>query len=212
MSSHYFDPRPAAASDRRRIPLVLPDWTAELVTDRGVFSGDRLDPGTKLLLQEGPATTLAPGADVLDLGCGYGPIAVTLAHRHPDATVWAVDVNERAIELTRDNAAALGLTNVRPVLVDATDPLAAVPAELRFDLVWSNPPIRIGKAELHALLLQWLGRLAPAGRARLVVQKHLGSDSLQTWLGTQGFAVDRLTSRGGYRLLDVTLMGETPDA
>jgi 16S rRNA (guanine1207-N2)-methyltransferase len=212
VSSHYFDPQPATPSDRRRIPLVLPDWTAELLTDRGVFSGDRLDPGTKLLLQEAPTTELAPEANLLDLGCGYGPIAVTLAHRHPHATVWAVDVNERAIALTRDNVAALELPNVRPVLIDAADPLAAMPTDLRFDLVWSNPPIRIGKAELHALLLCWLGRLAPSGRALLVVQKHLGSDSLQTWLTQQGFAVERLTSRGGYRLLDITPTEEPRDA
>ena len=203
MSSHYFDPQPAAASVRRRIPLVLPDWTAELITDRGVFSGEHLDPGTKLLLQDGPRMALAGGASVLDLGCGYGPIAMTLAHRHPDATVWAVDVNERAVELTRDNAAALGLTNVAPSVVDADAPLASLPPELRFDWIWSNPPIRIGKPALHALLEQWLGRLTPTGQAVLVVQKHLGSDSLQAWLTSRGHAVERLTSRAGYRLLHV---------
>ena len=210
MSSHYFDPEPQARSARQRIPLVLPDLTAELVTDRGVFSGDRLDAGTKLLLQETPPADLAPGANVLDLGCGYGAIAVTLAHRHPQATVWAVDVNERAVELCRVNAEALGFENVRAVLVPADAPLAALPADVRFDRIWSNPPIRIGKAALHELLLQWLGRLTPTGHAVLVVQKHLGSDSLQTWLTTQGCTVERLTSRAGYRLLDVATAPTQP--
>jgi 16S rRNA (guanine1207-N2)-methyltransferase len=175
------------------VRLTLPDLTVDLTTDRGVFAREGVDAGTKLLLLEAPAPTAT--GDVLDLGCGYGPIAVTLARRAPGATVWAVDVNERARALTAQNTA--GLDNVRVCAPDE------VPADVRFTTIWSNPPIRIGKAALHELLQRWLSRLTPDGRAVLVVQKHLGSDSLARWLDEHGFPTTRLQSRVGYRLLEV---------
>jgi 16S rRNA (guanine1207-N2)-methyltransferase len=193
--SHYFDPRPSAPSRPRSLQLALPDLTLSLRADRAVFSGDRVDPGTRYLLLDGPA--LPASGDVLDLGCGYGPIACAMATRSPGATVWAVDVNERALELCRANAATAGLANVRAVAP------SDVPDGLRFTAIWSNPPIRIGKAALHELLAGWLARLADDGSAVLVVQKHLGSDSLARWLDEQGWAVERLGSRQGYRLLEV---------
>lgn len=167
-----------------------------LVTDRGVFSGDRVDPGTRALLVEGPPTT---GPVLADVGCGYGPIAVTLALRSPNATVWAVDVNERARALCAANAEANGVADrVRVVAPDD------VPDDLVVDQVWSNPPIRIGKAALHDLLTSWLRRLRPgSGCAELVVQKHLGADSLVRWLDGQGWPTTRTASRGGYRILHV---------
>ena len=191
----YFEPEPAVASDRRTVRLALPDATFDLVTDRGVFARDGVDPGTKLLLLEAPAP--APEGDLLDLGCGYGPMALTLARRSPGATVWAVDVNARARELAAANAEANGLGNVRVAAPEE------VPADVRFRTIWSNPPIRVGKAALHDLLRTWLGRLADGGSAVLVVQKHLGSDSLARWLAEQGWAVERLRSRMSYRLLEV---------
>jgi 16S rRNA (guanine1207-N2)-methyltransferase len=194
-AGHYFDADPTVASTPSSVRLDLPDRSLTLATDRGVFSGERVDPGTKYLLLEAPAPP-ATGTFV-DLGCGYGPIACTLAARAPGATVWAVDVNRRALELCARNAAALGLDNVRAV--DAAD----MPADLAVDLLWSNPPIRIGKAALHELLLTWLRRLAPEGVALLVVQKHLGADSLQRWLDEEGWTTTRLGSRTGYRLLEV---------
>lgn len=195
-AGHYFEPRPAAASRPSTVRLDLPDQSFELATDRGVFSGDRVDAGSKYLLLEAPPPPTE--GTLVDLGCGYGPIACTLAARAPGATVWAVDVNERALELCGANAARLGLGNV--VVAAPGD----VPADLAVDLLWSNPPIRVGKAALHDLLLGWLRRLRPTGRAVLVVQKHLGADSLHRWLEGEGWAVARLGSRAGYRLLDVT--------
>jgi 16S rRNA (guanine1207-N2)-methyltransferase len=191
----YFEEEPSVTSARRTVRLALPDVTLDLVTDTGVFSKEEVDPGTKLLLLEAPAP--AASGDLLDLGCGYGALALTLAARSPDANVWAVDVNRRAIELTAENARAAGLDNVHAVVADD------VPADLRFATIWSNPPIRIGKPALHDLLLGWLPRLAPGGEAVLVVHKHLGSDSLAEWLLQGGWSVDRLTSRMGYRILSV---------
>lgn len=204
-SSHYFDREPAAASNRRRVHLSLPDLELDLTTDRGVFSGDRVDPGTRLLLQEAPPPQDRPG-DLLDLGCGYGPIAVTLARRAPSATVWAVDVNERAVALCTENAAAAGAPGVRARVVPASGPPgpdAGPLDEVRFRGIWSNPPIRIGKPALHALLTTWLDRLLPGGRAWMVVQKHLGADSLAHWLDAEGWTTRRLASRAGYRVLEV---------
>ncbi|HEY2812095.1 MAG TPA: methyltransferase [Acidimicrobiales bacterium] len=194
----YFEPDPVARSRPRHIELVLPDVTLGLTTDRGVFAATAVDPGTKRLLLDGPALALADGAhDLLDLGCGYGPIALAMAKRAPRATVWAVDVNRRALQLCAENAAANDITNVRAVEPDG------VPDDVRFAAIWSNPPIRIGKGALHELLLHWLARLTPDGHALLVVQHHLGSDSLARWLDTNGWPTRRLSSRAGYRLLEI---------
>jgi 16S rRNA (guanine1207-N2)-methyltransferase len=193
---HYFDAHPAVRSRPSEVELALPEGTVRLRTDRGVFSGRRVDAGTALLLK---VATPPPGrGHLLDLGCGYGPIAVTLARRSPGAIVWAVDTNRRALQLVRENVAALKLPNVQAVRPDE------VPADVRFVAIWSNPPIRIGKPALHQLLSEWLGRLTPDGRAWLVVQKHLGSDSLVTWLSERGWLVHRRASKQGYRILEVT--------
>jgi 16S rRNA (guanine1207-N2)-methyltransferase len=194
--SHYFDPSPSSESRPRHVTVVLPDDAFELETDHGVFSHGRLDTGTKFLLTEAPA----PPDDglFLDLGCGAGPIALALARRRPRARVIAIDVNARARELTERNARRLGVANL-----DVRDPDTVDP-DLRFDLVWSNPPIKVGKTELHAVLERWLDRLSPSGYAVLVVHKNLGSDSLQRWLIERGHPTVRLGSRAGYRLLVVS--------
>ena len=195
-TDHYWSGSPDLGSRPRQLDLLLPDLDLHLTADRGVFSADRIDRGTRYLLQEGPPSHVG-AAELLDLGCGYGPIALALAVRNPDARVWAVDVNPRARELCQANATAAGLDNV---LVAAPDD---VPDDTRFDACWSNPPIRIGKAALHDLLERWLDRLAPGGSAHLVVQRHLGADSLARWLDDQGWTTIRRASRKGYRLLDV---------
>ncbi len=196
-ASQYFEQEPRVASQPRTVELVLPDASFTLQTDRGVFSYDAVDAGTKLLLLEA-ATVPADATDVVDLGCGYGPIALTLARRAAHATVWAVDVNHRALALCAANARAHGLTNVRAVVPED------VPDDLRVHGLWSNPPIRIGKAALHELLTTWLARLEDDARAWLVVQKHLGADSLARWLDDEGWPTARVASRAGYRVLEVT--------
>lgn len=191
--THYFADDPTAPSRPSSVRLTLPDLTIDLSTDRGVFSPTRVDPGTKLLLQELPGPLRGP---VLDVGCGYGPIACTVAVRQPGTEVWAVDVNRRARELCEANAQQLGLS----VSVSAPDD---VPAEVRFGTIVSNPPIRIGKAALHELLRGWLDRMSDHGEAWLVVNRHLGADSLVRWLTERGHEVDRVRSRQGYRILRV---------
>jgi 16S rRNA (guanine1207-N2)-methyltransferase len=201
VSGHYFDPSPAAAHRPGLVRVVLPDVYLELSTDSGVFSPGRLDPGTRFLLESAPNPPSS--GDLLDLGCGYGPIACALAARSPGATVWAVDVNERALALCAANAARAGLSNVRCVPPSSPD----LPAS--FAGIWSNPPIRVGKAVLHSLLETWLARLAPGAAgapgaaAWLVVGRNLGADSLHSWLEGQGWSVARAAARSGYRLLQV---------
>ena len=193
--THYFDSEPTTASQPAEVVWSLPDGPLTIVTDRGVFGHGRVDTGTKLLLLSTPPPP--PMGDLLDLGCGAGPIALTMARRAPRATVWAVDVNRRARELTARNAAANGIDNVRVVAPDE------IPADLQFAAIWSNPPIRIGKEALHDLLHTWLARLARGAAAHLVVQKHLGADSLQRWLVDQGFPTDRVATGAGFRVLRV---------
>ena len=199
----YWTDSPGVASRPSEVDLLLPDVDLRLTTDRGVFSADRVDRGTRYLLLEGPDLPTGP-VDLLDLGCGYGPIACTLASRRPEARVWAIDVNERARDLCRANAAAAGLANVEVAAPDD------VPVDLRLAAIWSNPPIRIGKPALHDLLTRWLDLLTPDGTAHLVVQRHLGADSLARWLDDRGWATERRGSRKGFRLLDVAARAEPP--
>jgi len=198
-AAHYFDRRPAVGGERVVVPVRLAGRDVDVVTAPGVFSGDRVDLGTRVLLREAPRPPSS--GDLLDLGSGWGPLALTLGMLSPLATVWAVDVNERALDLTRENARRLRTPNVRAVRPEE------VPQDVAFAAIWSNPPIRIGKAALHALLLQWLPRLRAGGEAYLVVQRHLGADSLHAWLVAaldEHAVVERAGSAKGYRVLRVT--------
>ena len=204
-SGQYFCAEPAAAAAPRTIAVNIDGLQLRFMTDSGVFSPDRLDAGTRLLLLEAPPLG-ARDRRVLDLGCGWGPIACVAGLRSPAAEVMAVDVNERALRLTAGNAEANGANNVTVARPDEVSPTR------RFDRILCNPPIRIGKTALQELLATWLDRLAPGGRGHLVVHRHLGSDSLARWLEQRGHEVSRLVSRSGYRLLDVEPRreGESP--
>jgi 16S rRNA (guanine1207-N2)-methyltransferase len=195
---HYFSADPVGPQRIRRITARLAGRDVEVETSGGVFSTDRVDLGTAVLLREVPEPP-ADG-DLLDLGCGWGPIALTLALRSPAARVWAVDVNPRAVDLTAGNARRLGLDGVRACTPEE------VPADIRFTAIWSNPPIRVGKDTLHALLRRWLPRLDGDGRAHLVVQRHLGADSLHRWIAEEfapALSVRRMGSAKGYRVIEV---------
>lgn len=194
---HYFSAVPASAAERRPLVVHLADRDLTVQTAAGIFSPGRVDLGTQVLLRSVPAPPQT--GNLLDLGCGWGPIALTLALQAPQATVWAVDVNTRALDLLRRTAQDLGLANL--VAVGPDD----VPDDVVFAALWSNPPIRVGKESLHDMLRRWLSRLAPQGRAHLVVQRNLGADSLQRWIIDElGMPVDRVASAKGYRVLQVT--------
>ena len=176
-----------------------------LETAGATFSPGGLDKATAILLEEVPDPPAT--GDLLDLGCGWGPIALSLALDSPHATVWAVDVNERALDLVRRNSAALGLTNVNAALPHD------VPDDIVFRTIRSNPPIRVGKHELHGLLERWIPRLDHRSDAWLVVQRNLGSDSLQRWLAASfpdGYSVQRAATGKGFRVLRVRKHGSVP--
>jgi 16S rRNA G1207 methylase RsmC len=197
-SEHYYSTSPSGDPVLRTISVRLAGRTFEVTTANGIFSPERVDTGTQVLLGHTPAPP--PGGHFLDLGCGWGPIALTLALESPRATVWAVDVNERSLELTRRNADALGLDNVNVCRPED------VPDDVEFRTIWSNPPIRVGKNELHAMLAHWLPRLGAGSDGWLVVARNLGSDSLHRWLQgalPRDFAVLRAATSKGYRVLRV---------
>jgi 16S rRNA (guanine1207-N2)-methyltransferase len=196
---HYFTASPQAAARSAEIDFEVAGRNYRLRAPRGVFSASRLDPGTSVLLTRAVLPGARTKGALLDLGCGYGPIACVLATSAPQATVYAVDVNERAVEATRANAEQLGLSG----RIVASDP-DGVPASVPFAQIWSNPPIRVGKTALHAMLDRWLPRLDRSGTAWLVVSKNLGGDSLARWLRERGWAVERHTSQMGFRVLRVS--------
>lgn len=198
--SHYFssdiDP---SGSDRKEKQITLRGNPYTVFTDRGVFSGNKVDPGTKVLLELVPDPSQVSTA--LDIGCGWGPITIALAHALPDARVLGVDVNPLAVSLTNEN---LAKNNFPHASAHEVDSLLAAEPSLTFDLMWSNPPIRVGKAALHQIMETWLPRLSPTGVAYLVANKNLGGDSLHKWIGSSlGFSCTRIGSRQGFRVLEV---------
>lgn len=202
MTDHYFSAEPTSRLETATVTARVWGHELRLQSARGVFAHGRLDIGTAVLMREaGPPRH---GDTFLDLGCGYGVLACALAVVRPDARVWAVDVNERALAMTRGNAERLGVAD-RLIAVVPPD----VPPQVRFDGIWSNPPIRVGKAALHGILSRWLPRLVEGGEAMLVVGKNLGGDSLQRWLTERGYACHRVASAKGFRVLRVR--GVHPD-
>ena len=195
MEEHYFTADPTTPFTR--VPVRANVWGhwLELTSGSGVFAQGRLDIGTGVLLREEPPPVHA--REVLDLGCGYGVIGLAIAVAVPEARVTAIDVNERALLLARENAERLGVADrFTACLPDE------VPSGATYDEIWSNPPIRVGKDALHELLLRWLPRLTPEGRAVLVVGKNLGSDSLARWLAGEGYPTVKQASAKGFRVLE----------
>ncbi len=192
---HYFTADPTAPFTR--VPVTTHVWGhwLELTSGSGVFAQGRLDTGTGVLLREVPPPEGA--RTVLDLGCGYGVIGLAVAVAVPSARVTAVDVNQRALVLARENAERLGLADRFEALLPDD-----VAAEASYDEIWSNPPIRIGKEALHGLLLRWLPRLRPGGRMVMVVGRNLGADSLARWLTEEGWPTQKMASAKGFRVLE----------
>ena len=197
--NHYFASSPEGPLVPREITVTLNGNKYSVLTAGGVFSPEHIDQGTQVLLAH--LEKANPSGNFLDIGCGWGPIALALALHSPKAKIYAIDVNERSLELTKLNADRLGLTNI--VVCKPEE----VPSEIEFDEIWSNPPIRVGKVVLHEILTLWINRLTSGGTARLVVQKNLGSDSLHKWLIQEfddEFESTRIDTSKTFRVLKVT--------
>jgi 16S rRNA G1207 methylase RsmC len=195
---HYFSASPDKPAALREITYQVAGREFAVQAASGTFSASKLDPGTSILLSK--FEEFPESGNVLDLGCGWGPISLAIATLSPETKIWALDVNQRSMELARNNAAKLELTNINVITADK------VPQDLKFDAIWSNPPIRIGKAALHELLRSWLPRLESGGRAMLVVQKQLGADSLLAWIQAEfpHLTASRFSTDKGFRILEVT--------
>ena len=195
---HYFSADPGAPAEYRDISFEVGGQLLHVQSASGTFSASRLDPGTSVLLKHSHEFPTA--GNVLDLGCGWGPISLSIAKLNPETTLWALDVNQRSLSLVESNAKKLGLGNVRPVLAEE------IPDSISFSAIWSNPPIRVGKKVLHQLLQTWLPRLSPGGVAMLVVQKQLGADSLLGWIQSEfpELQAQRHSTDKGFRILKVT--------
>ena len=195
---HYFSASPDKPATLREITFQVAGQEFAVQAASGTFSASKLDPGTSILLSK--FEEFPESGNILDLGCGWGPISLAIATLRPETRVWSLDVNQRSMELARNNASKLGLTNINVVTEDQ------IPEDLKFDAIWSNPPIRIGKAALHALLKNWLPRLESGGRAMLVVQKQLGADSLLAWIQAEfpDLTASRFSADKGFRVLEVT--------
>jgi 16S rRNA G1207 methylase RsmC len=197
--NHYFASSPEGPLVPREIAVTLNGNKYSVLTAGGVFSPEHIDQGTQVLLTH--LEKANPSGNFLDIGCGWGPIALALALHSPKAKIYAIDVNERSLELTKLNVERLGLTNI--VVCKPEE----VPSDIEFDEIWSNPPIRVGKIALHEILTLWINRLTAGGTARLVVQKNLGSDSLHKWLIQEfnpNFESSRIDTSKTFRVLKVT--------
>ncbi len=209
MNEHYFSLAPRGKERRRQIDVQLAGEVFKLDTAASIFSPDGLDRGTEVLLEAVPSPPQQ--GHFLDIGSGWGPIALTLGILAPNANIMAVEVNERAAELTAKNAQHLAVSNIT---VKHPDEVAK---DARFDLIWSNPPIRIGKTALHDLLVRWLPTLNPGGAAWIVVAKKLGADSLLPWIDKMlqekspgQFTVRRAATSKGFRVLHIERLLEFP--
>lgn len=195
---HYFSEQPQTQTTTHLVEFELEGRTFNLTAASGTFSSTRLDAGTKVLLKE--SEFFPDTGTILDIGCGWGPISIAIAALRPETNVLGLDVNARSLELAATNASALGLQNFKAVRAED------IADSQMLDGIWSNPPIRVGKAALHQLMQTWIPRLKPGASAMLVVQKQLGAESFQKWLETSftGFSVARHSIDKGYRVIRVT--------
>ena len=195
---HYFSEQPQTDAKTHSVEFELEGTVFNLTAASGTFSSTRLDSGTRVLLKE--SALFPDSGTVLDIGCGWGPISLAVATLRPETEVFGLDVNSRSLELAQANAAALKLKNFKAVRAEQ------IPNELLFDGIWSNPPIRVGKAVLHQLMQTWIPRLKPGASAMLVVQKQLGAESFQKWLSETftEFDVAKQSIDKGYRVIRVT--------
>lgn len=200
-TDHYFSPDPEAPSRRRRWTERLRGREFTFVSDAGVFSGRRVDPGSRLLIE---GVDLPERGDILDLGCGYGVLGIVCAACAPGARVTMVDINRRAVELARENAALNGVADRVDVL--ESDGFSAL-AGRRFDLIVTNPPFRQGKALVSRWLTEARHYLNAGGRLALVVRTRQGALSwrrrLEDWYGH----CREVDKGGGYRVYEVTKPG-----
>ncbi|MEK3790999.1 class I SAM-dependent methyltransferase [Paenibacillus sp. FSL R7-0204] len=194
MSQHYYSQQPEARHDRRSIDTELRGKRLRFTSDAGVFSKGDIDHGSRVLIE---GMEIPEDAKVLDVGCGYGPIGISAAHLASKGHVTMVDINSRAVELARENAQHNGIRNVT---VMESDVLSAVQGQT-FDVILTNPPIRAGKAVVHAIFEQAYDHLNEGGCLWVVIQKKQGAPSAVSKLESMFPVVEEVGKDKGYRIL-----------
>lgn len=201
MTSQYFDENPNVESDPKLVSYSKNGIEYIFETDRGVFSYERVDKATQILLDVlGEKFVGAPPQTIVDVGCGYGPITCVVADQFPEASITGVDTNQRARDLAVKNCRKnIGGDRIRILAPEEVDETLTV------DLIVSNPPIRVGKQALYELLRGWSTCLNEHGQMWLVIAKNLGSDSTAQYLETEcAMEVHREASKKGFRVLRCT--------
>ncbi len=192
MADHYYTKKPSSASNPAQIQVELGGRTLRFWTDTGVFSKNELDPGSRLLIENIPDLS----GTVVDLGCGWGPIGISLALKNPDARLVLADVNERAVDLAQKNARENGANNLTVVLSDGFENLPT-----SVDCVTTNPPIRAGKQVIYAMFDEAFKRLTPGGALYIVIRKQQGAPSAKKHLEERFESVEVVDRSGGYWIL-----------
>lgn len=193
-TEHYYSNKPTSTHDYRQLEVRIRNVDLKLITDAGIFSKNRLDPGTKLLIESLPLSTDLK--EVFDLGCGYGPIGLTVAKLLPESTVYMSDINERAVELGIKNAQLNRITNV---VIKPGDGFEAFSGQ-KFDMIITNPPIRAGKQVMYGLIDQAYEALHNDGWLVLVIKTKHGAKSMEAKLNLVFKKVIELEKGSGYRV------------
>ncbi len=193
-NEHYYSQNPTAAHKYKTLQITLRGKDYTFLTDAGVFSKDRVDRGTRLLIQH---MEIAKGDTVLDLGCGYGPLGIVAANLAYEGRIYLVDVNERAVELSKENLSLNGIHNAE---VLQSNGFSAID-NMRFDVIISNPPIRAGKATVYQLMEDSLAHLKEGGRLYVVARTKQGARSLAKEIERLFGNVQEVGKGGGYRVM-----------
>ena len=195
MSDHYYSRTQNVESDPKYWNTELRDTKLRFKTDNGVFSKNDVDFGTRLLVDTFQMPEL-PG-DILDVGCGYGPIGLTIAKTWRDRKLFMVDVNSRALALAKDNA---GLNTLDNVFIKESDCLSSV-IEQKFAVILTNPPIRAGKSVIYTIYEQSYECLLPNGELWVVIQKKQGASSTLDKLSSMFREIEVVAKKKGYFII-----------
>jgi len=197
LSDHYYTQRPNSQHDIKSIKYKFADYNFNFSTDAGVFSKDRIDPGTDLLLSN---LKVNENDVFLDLGCGYGVVGVIVGSFRPQADIYMVDVNERACDLAKKNLKENGVENAKVFLSDGLEAVK----DVVFDVIATNPPIRAGKSVIYKMAENSYERLKPKGRYYAVIRTSQGADSMISFLKSLFENVEVVGRKSGYKVICAT--------
>ncbi len=192
MADHYFSNSPVSAHHERQIETTLNGRTMRFYTDAGVFSKDDVDPGSRLLIESADALS----GRVLDMGCGWGPVGLSLALANPDAQIVMADINERAADLSERNRRLNGVLNAQIIVSDGFSGVDGA-----FDHVFTNPPIRAGKSVIYGMFDESFRRLRTGGTLSIVIRKQQGAPSAKKHLEEVFGNAEVIAKSGGYWII-----------